>query len=173
LWKFRDSHLGVSGQNDIWVLVSWLGKKYIIRGKVAASLKFGSWWVLWIRVCSWFVRAPKCSNNTLTNLLFGLCRSMWVIELLVNLPSPISKLQHTPLPPKCYKPGSTPQFRLLPLFTFGLTIDSIKELGGVSISFCNSCIFYSDSNHYFVILKDTHLLVTLIFEICNLSTCAC
>ncbi len=33
---------------------------------------------------------------------------MWVIELLVNLPSPITKLQHAPLPPKCYKPGSAP-----------------------------------------------------------------
>jgi len=155
LWEFWDSHLGVPGQNDIWVLVPWLGTKYIIKGKVVAS--------------------PKCSNNTLTNLLFGLCKSMWVIELLVNLPSPMPKLQHTPLPPKCCKPKSTPQLRLLPLFTFGLTTESIKELEGASISFCNSCIFYLDldSNHSFVILKDTHLLVILTFAICNFSICAC
>jgi len=30
----------------------------------------------------------KCSNYVLTNLLFGLCKSVWVIDLLVNLPSP-------------------------------------------------------------------------------------
>ncbi len=30
--------------------------------------------------CPWFVRAPKCYNYTLTNLLFGLCRSVWVID---------------------------------------------------------------------------------------------
>jgi hypothetical protein len=80
--------LGVSRKNDIWVLVPWLGIEYIIRGKVMASPKFGSWWILWIRGCSWLVRAPKCSNYALTNSWFGLCRSVWVIELFVNLPSP-------------------------------------------------------------------------------------
>jgi hypothetical protein len=29
--------LGVPGQNDIWVLVSWLGIEYTIRRKVVAS----------------------------------------------------------------------------------------------------------------------------------------
>jgi hypothetical protein len=66
-WEFQDSHLGVAGQNDIWVLVPWLGTKYTIRGKVVASPKFGLWWVLWIRVCLWFVLAPKvlqlCTNQ--------------------------------------------------------------------------------------------------------------
>jgi hypothetical protein len=37
LWEFWDSHLGVPGQNDIWVLVSWLGIEYTIRRKVVAS----------------------------------------------------------------------------------------------------------------------------------------
>jgi hypothetical protein len=40
--EFRDSNLGVSGQNDIWVLVPWPGTKNIIKGKVVASPKFGS-----------------------------------------------------------------------------------------------------------------------------------
>jgi len=30
-----------SGQNHIWVLVPWLGTKYIKRRKVVASPKFG------------------------------------------------------------------------------------------------------------------------------------
>ncbi len=46
LWEFWDSHLRISGQNDIWVLVPWPSTKYTIRGKVMASLKSGSWWVL-------------------------------------------------------------------------------------------------------------------------------
>jgi hypothetical protein len=71
LWKFRDSHLGVSEQNGIWVLVPWLVTKYIIRGKVVASPKSKLWWVLWVHVYPWRIRAPKCSNYTITNLLFG------------------------------------------------------------------------------------------------------
>jgi hypothetical protein len=35
--KFRNSPLGVLGQNDICMLVPWPGIKYIIRGKVVAS----------------------------------------------------------------------------------------------------------------------------------------
>jgi hypothetical protein len=67
---------GVAKQNNIWVLVPWLGTKYIIRGKVVAYPKSGSWWVLSIRVCPWLVCAPKCSSYALTNLWFGLCRSV-------------------------------------------------------------------------------------------------
>ncbi len=66
---------------------------------------------------SWLIHAPKCSYYTLTNLLFGLCRSVWVIELFVNLPSPISELHRIPLPPKCYKRRSMPQLLFLPLFS--------------------------------------------------------
>jgi hypothetical protein len=61
----------------------------------------------------------KCSNYTLINLLFGLCRSMWISDLLVNFPNPIPKLQHTLLPPKCYESGSAPQLFLL-LLSFSL-----------------------------------------------------
>jgi len=72
--KLQESHLVVLGQNDIWVLATWPGTKYIIRRKVVASPKFESWWVLWVRVCLWFVcvylwlvHAPKvlylCTNQ--------------------------------------------------------------------------------------------------------------
>ncbi len=37
--------------------------------------------------CGSFVH-QKCSTYALTNLLFGLCRLMWVIDLLVNLSNP-------------------------------------------------------------------------------------
>ncbi len=35
--------VGVPGQNDIWVLVPWLGTEYTIKGKVVASPKSGLW----------------------------------------------------------------------------------------------------------------------------------
>ncbi len=63
-----------------------------------------------------FVRSSfmhqKCFDYALTNL-FGLCRSMWIDELLVVRLSPIPQLQHAPLPLKCYEPGSAPQLLLL------------------------------------------------------------
>jgi hypothetical protein len=62
------------------------------KGKVVVSPKSGSWWVMWICVCLWWVCARNCSNYTLNNLLFSLSRSEWIIELLVNLPSPIPEL---------------------------------------------------------------------------------
>jgi hypothetical protein len=80
LWEFWD--LGVPGQNATWMLVPWPGTKYTIRGKVVASPKFGSWWVLWIRVCPWLVLAPKVFQLCTNQLLFGLCRSVWMIDYL-------------------------------------------------------------------------------------------
>jgi hypothetical protein len=63
----NDSHLGVSRQNAIWMLVMWLTTKYTIRGKVVASPKSGPWWILWVRICPWLVLAPKvlqlCTNQ--------------------------------------------------------------------------------------------------------------
>ncbi len=92
LWEFWDSHLGILGQNDIWVLVLWPRTKHTIRGKVMASPKSESWWIFWVHGCPWFMCAPKCSNYALTNLLFGLCRSIWINELLVKWrPWPIAK----------------------------------------------------------------------------------
>jgi len=83
--------------------------------------------------CGSFVH-QKCSSYALTNLLFGLCKSMWMIELLINLPNPLPELQHAPLSPKCYELRSAPQpFSPSVVFTFGLAIKSIEELGGASL----------------------------------------
>jgi hypothetical protein len=66
--------LGISGlPNDIWVLVMWLGTKYIIRGKVVASPKSRPWWILWIRVCPWFVLAPKVFQLCTNQLVIWFC----------------------------------------------------------------------------------------------------
>jgi hypothetical protein len=80
LREFRDSHLGVSGQKTIWMWPPWRGVKYIIRGKVVASPKFGLWWVLWVRGCMWFVLAPKVFQLCTNHFVLVLCGFTWVIE---------------------------------------------------------------------------------------------
>jgi hypothetical protein len=141
--------------------VPWPGTKYIIRGKVVTSPKSGPWWVLWVRVCSWFVRAPKCSNYTQTNLLFGLCKSMWVIELLVNLPSPHPRAPTCPFSLELlwvreHAPILSPSI----VFTFGLIVESIKELGGASVVVPlfwkkNSLLFKSCHFNFFLLQPTT------------------
>jgi hypothetical protein len=57
--NFKIPNLGVLGQNDIWLLALWPSTKNTIKGKVVASPKSMLWWVLWVHVCPWFIRAPK------------------------------------------------------------------------------------------------------------------
>jgi len=87
-WEFRDSQT----QNDIWVLVLWPSIKYTIRGKVVASPKFGLWWILWVRVCSWFICAPKvlelCTNQLIVWFVW-VCVNKWIACCFFN---PIPKL---------------------------------------------------------------------------------
>ncbi len=125
-WEFQNSHLKVMGQNDLWMLTPWP----CIENTIG-------------RRC-WFPPSPYCGKScefvfvhdlsmhwsclsyALTNLLFGLYKSMYVIDLLVDLlnprprtptrPSTLEVLrarEHTPTPPSI-------------IFTFGLTIESIN-----------------------------------------------
>jgi hypothetical protein len=55
--------------------------KIYYKGKVMASPKSGPWWVLWVRVCPWFVLTPKvlqlCTNQLVVWFCAGLCE--WLI----------------------------------------------------------------------------------------------
>jgi len=77
------------------------------------SPKFEPWWVLWIHATLGSSVHQRCSNCRLTNLLFGLCRSVWVIKVLINLFSPHSKALAHPSTLKCCGPGACPN-----LFSF-------------------------------------------------------
>ncbi len=59
----------------------------------------------------------RCSSYALTNLLFGLWRSVWAIDCLSIFLVHILELQHAHVPPKCYELGSAPQLLLLLLFS--------------------------------------------------------
>jgi hypothetical protein len=76
----------------------------------------------------------KCFNHTLTNLLFSLCKFVWIINPLFIHLIPISELQHASLPPKCYELRSVPQFLLL---IFPL-LDSLLSLSR-SVGVCHGC----------------------------------
>jgi hypothetical protein len=132
------STLGISGLPNTWeswnkmTFGCWSHAKHKVyyKGEGGDFPKFGSWWVLWVRVCPWLVCASKCSNYALTNLLFGLCKFVWASELFITLPSPIPEFQHTPLPPKCYELRSVPQLFLLPLFSpLDLQLSPSRNLG--------------------------------------------
>jgi len=132
----------VLGQNDIFVLAPWLGTENTIKGKVVVSPKSGLWWFLPSPGCGEscefiFARGSfvhqKHSSYTLTNLLFGLCRSVWVINFLVNLPTPHPRTlaRLSTLEVLWTKKRALTHFPFI-VFTFGLVVESIKELGGVS-----------------------------------------
>jgi hypothetical protein len=70
--------------------------------------KSGPWWILWVCVCPWLVHAPKCSNYALSNLLFGLCTSVWISELLVNLPNPTQSSSTPIFPQNAVRQGAHP-----------------------------------------------------------------
>jgi hypothetical protein len=130
-WKFRNSNLGVLGHNDIWVLASWPDIENIIRGKWWLPPNLGRGEFCESMFASDSSVHQKCSNYALINLLFGLCRSVWRIDLLITCSSP------HPGAPTCLStlevlwtnersPTPCPSI----VFTFGLVVESIKEFWG-------------------------------------------
>jgi len=84
-----------------------------------------------VRGCPWLIHA-------LTNLLFGLCGSLRIIDPLVIHPSPHPKAQARPstlevLQTREHTPTPYPS----DVFIFGLIFESIKEFGGASTIFTN------------------------------------
>ncbi len=86
--EFWDSRLGSPEKNNIWMHPLWLIINNTIRGKVmiSPSPRCGESYEF-IYVCDLFMH-QKCSNYALANLLFGLCKSMWIIDPFVIRHSP-------------------------------------------------------------------------------------
>jgi len=108
---------GLPGQNNICVLAPLPSTKNTIRGRwwFRPSLSHGEF-------CE-FVFAPnlsmhqKCSNCALIKLLFGLHRSVGIIESFYrSFWSHLGALAR-PSTLKCCEPGSAPQLFLLSLFS--------------------------------------------------------
>ncbi len=99
---FKISRLLLGSLGTKWNLGAGLMAKHKVfyKKEVVASSKFGLWWVLWVRVCPWWVLHQKCSNYALTKLLFGLCKFIWIMDLLANHPSPHPKVLTCPFYPQ-------------------------------------------------------------------------
>jgi hypothetical protein len=76
----------------------------------------------------------KYSNHTLTNLLFGLCKSVLIIDPLVTHPRPHVETSTRPFTPKVLLvKESIPSHFSCNVFIFGFAFESLKECEGVSI----------------------------------------
>jgi len=86
--EFQDSQLGILTTKWHLGVGPMVRHKDYYKGKVVVSSKFGPWWILWDYVCSWFVYAPKVLQLHTYQLVFGLCRSVWIIDSLITRFSP-------------------------------------------------------------------------------------
>jgi len=59
----------------------------------------------------------KCFNHALTNMLFGLCKLMWIIDPFVIRPNPHTKVLARPFTPKVLRTKDMPQLFILLLFS--------------------------------------------------------
>jgi hypothetical protein len=71
----------------------------------------------------------KCSNHTLTNLLFGLCRFVWIIDLFIIHPSPHSGALASLLPPKVLWVREQTLIPSLVICIFRLIFEFFKNCG--------------------------------------------
>jgi hypothetical protein len=79
----------------------------------------------------------KGFSYALTNLWSGLCMFVLVIELLVNFFSPHLEAPTCPFTPEVLQAKErAPTRSPFVVFTFKLIVESIKELGGMSIPMC-------------------------------------
>jgi hypothetical protein len=84
----------------------------------------------------------KCSNYALTDLLFGLCRSIWIIDPLIIHPSPHPKAPtHPSYPQSATNKKTYPTCSSFVISTFKLTFESFKEFRGVSQMLKNITLF--------------------------------
>jgi hypothetical protein len=76
----------------------------------------------------------KCSNYTLTNLLFSFYKFVRIIDLLVILPNPHLGALARPSTPKIVRAKErAPTPYPSTIFTFRLAIETTKKFGGASI----------------------------------------
>ncbi len=117
LGNFQIPNLGVLGQNDIWVTAPWPCTMNIIRGRWWFPSNMGHG-----ESCEFVFNCgssmhQKCSHYALTNLLFSLCRSMWIINPLVTRHSSHPRAPTRPLPFEVLRARNVSQFFVLSLFS--------------------------------------------------------
>jgi len=128
-WEFWDSQLGNPKSKWHLDIALWLITENTIRGKVVASPSSGHGeFCEFVCARGSFVH-QKCSNYALTNLLFGLRMSMWMIDLFLTRPSPHFGAPICPFTPEVLRAKEHILTLSSIVFTFGLAFESYKEFG--------------------------------------------
>jgi hypothetical protein len=71
----------------------------------------------------------RCCNYALTNLLFGLCKFVWIIDLLVTLPSPYPRAPPCPSTLEVLRTREcTPTLHSSVMFTLDSHLSPLKSL---------------------------------------------
>jgi hypothetical protein len=126
--------LGISGLQLGSHETKWhLGVGLVAKHKEYYKGEGGDFPQVWVMVsfvspclpvaCPW-------TNYALTNLLFGLCRSVWVIGLLIILLSPYPRAPTCPCTPKVlWAKESNPTLHYSIVFTWDSHLSLLKNLG--------------------------------------------
>jgi hypothetical protein len=128
--NFETSNLGVLKQSEIWVLALWPDIKNTIRGRWLLPPSPSRDESCEFMFAHGSYMHQKCSNYAFTNLLFGLYRSMWIIDLLVTHPSPHPRASTCPFtlkPLRANKLAPTP-YPLI-VFTWDSHLSLSRNLG--------------------------------------------
>jgi len=133
--SFGIPNLVVPKQNNTWMQPLWLIIENTIRGKVVASPKSELWWVLWVCVCPWLVRAPKVFQLCTNQLVVWFVQSLWIVDSLVTIPSPHSGAPTLLFYPQNVTREHTPILSSSIVFTFELAFEFFKEFAGASSLF--------------------------------------
>jgi hypothetical protein len=129
VWEFQDSHLGVLGQNAIWIWPSWRGIKYTIKGKwwLPPSLSRGESCESELPMARPSTKSAPTMHN---HLVLVLCRSVWVLKACQFFLVP-SRSSSMPLYPSkvLWARERAPTPCSSAVFCLELTFESFKELG--------------------------------------------
>ncbi len=85
-----------------------------------------------MNACGSFMH-QKCSNYALTNLLFGFCRWIWIIDTLVTCLNLHLGTLTLPFTPEMLQGKECAPIPSSVVFTLGLAFEFFKEFGGVLI----------------------------------------
>jgi len=132
LWEFRDSHLGIPKQHDMWVLVPWLSIEYTIKGKVVASPESNSWWVLWVWVCKVQEATFRFCKNLSPKLHdYSTWMGSWLLVLATTTNQPFGMhFEHVCVPTNSpyLPPFLGPRFLLAPTWEFDFDLGLNKKV---------------------------------------------
>jgi hypothetical protein len=115
LVRFRDSHAGVPGEKSHLDVGRVERSKLYYKGEGGGFPQVRAVVSLLCQCCSWLILAPKVLQLCASNLVWVVCRPVWVSEVCQLFLVP-SRRSNTPLyPSKCCELGTVPWLLSLPL----------------------------------------------------------